>query len=144
VNFVSGVNWETVLVASIVPVIGLIGILYNDFRKKKNASIDTAQAVAVKREPTWVELEESNRSLRAEMAVQKKDADQRIADLEARFDTFETKTNVRIGALSNMLHASARQWPETHPGPYFEAEDLAALENTDVPYVWRNRIRPIG
>lgn len=84
-----------------------------------------------RREPSWNEVVTENRALRDE-----------LNDLKTRFDNFETKTNVRIGALSNMLHASAAQWPESHPGPYFESKDLGALELTDVPYVWRNRTRP--
>ena len=129
-NF-AGINWETVLVASVPAIMIFIGVVYNDLRKKRNASVDTENAVAVKREPTWVELETSNRELRKEMK-----------ELSDRFDQFERRTNTRIGALSNMLHESARQWPATHPGPYFERADLAALENTDVPYIWRNRVRP--
>lgn len=129
-NFLA-VNWETVLVSSIPAIMIFIGIVYNDVRKKRNAGLDTESAVSLKREPTWVELENSNRELRKEMQ-----------ELSDRFDKFEKKTNTRISALSNMLHESARQWPATHPGPYFDPTDLAALENTDVPYIWRNRVRP--
>lgn len=136
-EFLTHINWETVLISSIVPLVGLFGLLYNDFRKKKNASIDTAEATALKREPTWVELEESNRKLRAEMDEQRTEFEEAIKTLKERFDTFEKKTNVRIGALSNMLHSAQAQWPTDAPGPVFEGADLDALENTDVPYIWR-------
>lgn len=141
-TFLDGINWETVLIASIAPLLLFAGIIYNDVRKKKNSTIDITAAITTKREPTWVELEESNRKLRAEMEGNKKESDERYQSLEARFDHFEKSTNKRIGALSNMLHASAEQWPDTHTGPYFDQADLEALENTDVPFVWRNRIRP--
>lgn len=136
------IDWGTVLVAAIVPLIAFAGVIYNDIRKKRNARVDTESATALMREPTWVELETSNRELRAEMAKNKRENDERVRLLEERFDAFEQKTNRRIGALSNMLHSASRQWPSEHPGPYFEQEDLDALENTDVPYVWRNRVRP--
>lgn len=87
---------------------------------------------------SWTDLANENRSLRGEVDEQR----EKISDLTDRLDKFERKTNVRIGALSNMLHDTARQWPPNDPGPYFSQEDLDALENTDVPFVWRNRVRP--
>lgn len=136
-QFLTHINWETVLVTSIVPLLTLAGIIYNNARKRKNTAIETSAATALKREPTWVELEESNRKLRAEMDEQRKEFEAAISNLEERFKKFEDKTNVRIGALSYMLHESARQWPEGTPGPVFEGSYLDALENTDVPYIWR-------
>lgn len=149
----ANIDWQTVLVASVAPTLIFAGLLFNQFFRKRNTETDTSAATALKREPTWVELEESNRKLRAEMAQMEKDNDKKLAEQKAafdakydrladRFDTFENKTNVRIGALSNMLHQSASQWPPDHPGPYFDPKDLGALEHTDVPYVWRNRVRP--
>lgn len=143
-SFFANVNWETVITVAVPGLIIFLGTVYNDIRKKKNAQIDTNNAVTVKREPTWVELEESNRKLRAEMAAQKEESDGKYDELTERFNKFEQKTNVRIAALSNMLHATSVQWPLDAPGPYFDAADLAALEHTDVPYVWRNRVRPHG
>lgn len=136
------INWETVLVASIIPVFGLIGIIYKSYSDKKAAKAGNDATTANRREPSWVELDEANRKLRQEVDDNKEDAERRIKALEDRFETFVNKTNTRIGALSNMLHASAQQWPTDHPGPYFLQEDLDALENTDVPFVWRNRVRP--
>lgn len=136
-QFLNEINWETVLVASIPGLLILAGIIYQSIRKRQEANIETSAATALKREPTWVELEESNRKLRAEMDDQRKEFEAAINSLEARFKKFEEKTNVRIGALSYMLHESARQWPEDAPGPIFEGKYLDALENTDVPYIWR-------
>lgn len=87
---------------------------------------------------SWTDLANENRNLRGEVDEQR----EKISELTDRLDKFERKTNVRIGALSNMLHDTARQWPPNDPGPYFSQEDLDALENTDVPFVWRNRVRP--
>lgn len=149
------IHWQTVLVSSIAPVLVFVGVVFNDIRKKRNASIDTNSAVAVKREPTWVELEESNRKLRAEMAEMDKANDEKMAAQKAAMDAqytelrgqlteFKQKTDVRIAALSNMLHTASVQWPSDHQGPLFDPKDLGALEHTDVPYVWRNRARPSG
>lgn len=138
----ANINWETVLVTAIPAILLLAGVIFNGFRTKKNEKAAAENTITVKREPTWVELEESNRSLRKEMKEQGEGHDKKIKELEDRFDTFEKKTNVRIAALSNMLHAASRQWPAETPGPYFDSSDLEALEHTDVPYVWRNRARP--
>lgn len=136
-EFLTHINWETVLVASIPGLLILVGIIYQSIRKRQEANIETSAATALKREPTWVELEESNRKLRAEMDEQRKEFENAINSLEERFKKFEQKTNVRIGALSNMLHSAQAQWPTDAPGPVFEGSDLDALENTDVPYIWR-------
>lgn len=141
-NFWTNVNWETVLVVGIPGLLTLLGVLYNDFRKKKNAKIDSDSAVVLKREPTWVELEEANRALRTELDAQRKEFEGKMAALTDRMNRYEEKTNRRIGALSNMLHATAYQWPADHAGPFFDAEDFSALEMTDIPYTFRNRVRP--
>lgn len=150
-----GVDWQTVLVASIAPVLIAAGLVFNQIFRNRNARVDTDNATTLKREPTWVELEESNRKLRAEMqerdeandqkmAEQKEAFDAQIAELRGEFGDFKRKTNVKIAAMSNMLHTASVQWPEDAPGPYFDPADLDALEHTDVPYIWRNRARPRG
>lgn len=140
-EFLTHINWETVLVSSIPGVLILAGIIYQSIRKRQEANIETSAATALKREPTWVELEESNRKLRAEMEEQKSNFETAIEELEDRFKTrlenLERKTNVRIGALSNLLYTAADAWPTGHPAPNFEQADLDALENTDVPFIWR-------
>lgn len=141
-HILADINWETVLVASIVPIIGLIGLIYQSYQKRKETRDSNNAQTANRREPTWVELDEANRKLRQEMEENERRADERFKKLEERFDTFVKKTNTRIGALSNMLHTAQTSWPEGVPGPYFSREDLDALENTDVPFVWRNRVRP--
>lgn len=141
-QILADINWETVLVASILPVLSLIGIIYQSHQKRKEARDGNDSTRAAKREPTWNEVVDENRKLRTDLDSQKKDYDAKIESIEKRFDAFETKTNTRIGALSNMLHSASSQWPADTPGPYFSQEDLDALENTDVPFVWRNRVRP--
>lgn len=141
-QMVADINWETVLVASIVPIIGLIGLIYQSYQKRKEARDGADSTRAAKREPTWNEVVDENRKLRTDLDNQKKEYDARIEAIEKRFEAFEKKTNTRIGALSNMLHSASSQWPADQPGPYFSQEDLDALENTDVPFVWRNRVRP--
>jgi hypothetical protein len=83
-----------------------------------------------RREGSWQEVVTENRSLRSD-----------LEELRERFEKFEQKTNVRVGALSNMLHQAADTWPQDSPGPYFDRRDLDALEITDIPYVWRGRYR---
>lgn len=142
VEMLTEVNWETVIVAAIVPLITLLGVIYKTMQDRKAAREGADLNLVSKREPSWVELAEENRKLREEMEGNKADADERFRKLEERFESFVTKTNTRIGALSNMLHAASSQWPSDTAGPYFSQADLDALENTDVPYVWRNRVRP--
>lgn len=150
-----GINWETVLVASIIPIFGLIGIIYQGIQKRREAREGNDATKAARREPTWKEVVDENRQLREDLneqgekhnrAIEELKESQRneLADLNRRFDDFERKTNTRIGALSNMLHSASTQWPADHPGPFFDREYLDALENTDVPFVWRNRIRPVS
>ena len=133
--------WETLLVSSVPALLVLAGVIYNDWRKKKNSQIDTQAAIQNKREPTWVELEESNRKLRAEMADQKTEAESRIAGLEARFNEFEARTEKREKAMFRVLNDASIQWPESHPGPLFDSEDLETLADT-IPSRWRRRFRP--
>lgn len=134
--------WQTFLVSSIAPAAVVLAALVQHFRKRKNTQIETEGAVTLKREPTWVELEEANRNLRTEMDAQRRDFEGQIKGLTERMNDYEAKTNRRIGALSNMLHATAYQWPADHAGPFFDAEDFAALEMTDIPYTFRGRVRP--
>lgn len=149
----ANINWETVLVTAIPAILLLAGVIFNGFRTKKNEKAAAENTITVKREPTWVELEESNRSLRKEMqerdeandrkmTEQKEAFDAQISELRGELGDFKRKTNVKIAAMSNMLHTASVQWPADHPGPYFDSSDLEALEHTDVPYVWRNRARP--
>lgn len=137
-------NWESILIAAIGPVLVIVGLIYQEYRKRKLAQDANAADSIARKEPTWVELEEANRDLRTEMDDLRDRSEKRIKALEERFAAFERKTNTRIGALSNMLHSASSQWPADSPGPYFDLADLEALENTDVPYVWRNRVRPSG
>lgn len=119
---------------SLIPWIPAIVAIIAAFVALTNRNRDSAD----RRTGSWTELANENRNLRGEVDEQR----EKISELTDRLDKFERKTNVRIGALSNMLHDTARQWPPDQAGPYFSQEDLDALENTDVPFVWRNRVRP--
>lgn len=135
-------NWETILVSSIPSLGILVGLIYQEYRKRKNAKDDAQQTASAKKEPTWNEVVNENRQLRADLTAQGAAYDEKIESLEKRFANFERKTNRRIGALSNIIHATASQWPSDHEGPYFPKEELEALEDTDLPYIWRNRVGP--
>lgn len=135
-------NWESLLLGAIPGLIALIGLIYQEYRKRKNARDDAEQTASAKKEPTWNEVVNENRQLRTDLTEQKREHDEKIESLEKRFSNFERKTNRRIGALSNIIHATASQWPANVPGPVFPKEDLEALEDTDIPYVWRNRVGP--
>lgn len=119
---------------SLIPWIPALVAIIAAFVALTNRNRDSAD----RKSGSWTELANENRNLRGEIDEQR----DKISELTDRLDKFERKTNVRIGALSNMLHDTARQWPPNDPGPYFSQEDLDALENTDVPFVWRNRVRP--
>lgn len=138
----AGWDWEQMVIVAIPGVLALVGFVYNEYRKRKNARDDAQATASAKKEPTWNEVVTENRQLRADLTSQKKDHDDKIESLETRFNNFERKTNRRIGALSNIIHATASQWPADRPGPFFPKEDLEALEDTDIPYVWRNRVGP--
>lgn len=148
-----GINWEAVLIPAIPGLLALIGVIYGIVYTRRNNRDNNDATKQARREPTWNEVVNENRSLRKDLDAQKDnhtkqiedlkaDHDAKFKELEKRFETFVNKTNTRIGALSNMLHTASVAWPADQPGPYFDREDLDALENTDVPYVWRNRIRP--
>ncbi len=135
-------NWEQMLIVAIPGLIALAGVVYGEYRKRKNARDDAEQTASAKKEPTWNEVVSENRQLRKDLTEQKREHDEWRDSMEERFGTFERKTNRRIGALSNIIHATASQWPADATGPYFPKEDLEALEDTDIPYVWRNRVGP--
>lgn len=97
------VSWETVLIASIPAFLTLIGVIYNDFRKKKNLRNETDASKEVRREPTWNELVTENRNLRAEMTgVQEKADEARDIAQEIRddLDAFRKEANATIRALT--------------------------------------------
>lgn len=85
-----------------------------------------------KREPSWVELSNENRSLRSD-----------LTELQKRFNSFESRVDVRDSAFATILREAADQWPSDHEGPYFSAEPLAVIADT-APPVWRNRIRNVA
>ena len=137
-NWLASINWESVLVASVVPVIGLVALFYQEYRKRKNAREQAENDAAAKREPTWNELVTENRNLRDE-----------VSELNSKFDSFreefllyKTSTTRKIDALVEVVRETATQWPSDREPPVFEADTLAALENTDLPVLYRGRVRP--
>ena len=92
-----------------------------------------------KREPAWKELSDENRSLRGELNA----LSEKLETLSQEFNTHKNSTGRKIDALISITRDAANQWPETHEGPYFSPDDMAALEDTEVPVRWRGRIRPL-
>lgn len=92
-----------------------------------------------KREPAWKELSDENRSLREEVKTLSAGLDA----LRNEFNNHKNSTGRKIDALISITRDAANQWPETHEGPYFSPDDMAALEDTEVPVRWRGRVRPL-
>lgn len=92
-----------------------------------------------KREPAWNELASENRSLRTELT----ELSSKFDRFQAEFRAYRTKTDRKIDAFVNITRDASNQWPETHEGPYFDPDDLAVLEEDEVPVRWKNRIRPL-
>lgn len=145
------VNWGTVVVSAIGPILLFVGVIYNDIRKRKNAKIDTSEAIALKKEPTWVELETANRALRAEMNKQQEENDKRFNEQKAEnerqfkaireeFASFRSRAERRDAAFATILNEAATQWPDTHEGPVFSADALGEVADT-LPPLWRHRFR---
>jgi hypothetical protein len=61
----------------------------------------------------------------------------RITSLET---TVETMRNEKR-AMANVLRDASEQWPVDVPGPVFDPDDIAALDDT-MPSDWRRSSRP--
>lgn len=85
-----------------------------------------------KREPSWVELSNENRSLRSD-----------LTELQKRFNNFESRVDLRDAAFAVIFQEASSQWPADHEGPYFSPEPLAVIADT-LPPVWRNRVRNVA
>lgn len=130
-------NWEAILIAAVPGFLALVGVLYNEYRKRKVAREESDTNLQVRREPTWNEVVAENRQLRSD-----------LSKLETVFDTFRGEVrefkktiDARDQAFANVLGDAANQWPATHEGPVFAQEDLGVLGDT-IPPVWRRRVRP--
>ena len=93
-----------------------------------------------KREPAWNELSADNAKLRGELD----EVREKVLELSNSFESHKRTTNRKMDAFISITRDAANQWPETHEGPLFDPEDLAALEDTEVPARWRGRVRAYG
>lgn len=128
-------NWEQILIAAIGPVLVVIGLVYQEYRKRKNAEEANDQTVQARREPTWNELVTENRNQRDELSKQGDD----IRALREDFTNFERKMDRKITAFENILRDVASQWPEHVDPPVFNSEDLSELLDANIP--WKGRVR---
>lgn len=135
-------NWETILIASIPGVLALLGYLYNEYRKRKNAREEADLTLQARREPTWNELVTENRNLRADVNRQD-DEIQAIRDSfdqhKDDFNTYKRTTNRKFRAFENILRDAFLQWPSGFDHPLFNSDDLSELRDADIP--WKDRIR---
>lgn len=117
----------TAWIPAIVAIIALAGTVLVRFLPDRS-----------KREPAWNELSEENRKLRGEVDTLRSGLEQLRNDLTQH----KNSTGRKIDAFISITRDAANQWPETHEGPFFNPDDLAALEDTEVPARWRGRVRP--
>lgn len=127
-------NIQEILIAAIPGLLALLGFIYNEYRKRKNAREEADQTLQARREPTWNELVTENRNLRTD-----------VGEMEARFDkkmdALERKMDRKITAFENVFRDIFNQWPADHEPPVFNSEDLTELLDNNIP--WKNRIRAI-
>lgn len=127
-------NIQEIIVASIPGVLALIGFLYNEYRKRKNARIDADLTNQARKEPTWNELVTENRNLRTDLGA--------VEDrFNTKMDALERKMDRKITAFENVFRDIFNQWPADHEPPVFNSEDLTELLDNNIP--WKNRIRAI-
>lgn len=135
-------NIQEILIAAIPGLLALIGFIYNEYRKRKNARDEADQTLQARREPTWNELVTENRNLRAD--VNRQDGElQEIRDSfdqhKDDFNTYKRTTNRKFRAFENMLRDVFLQWPLGFEHPLFNSDDLSELRDADIP--WKDRIR---
>lgn len=131
------VNWESIVVAAIGPVMVIIGLIYQEHRKRKNARDASDATLQAQREPTWNELVTENRNQRVELTTQG-DA---IEQLRRDMTNLERKMDRKISAFENILRDVANQWPAHMDPPVFNSDDLTELLDNNIP--WKNRARPL-
>lgn len=123
-------NWEGILIAAIPGLLALVGFIYNEYRKRKNAREEADITLQHRREPTWNELVTENRNQRAD-----------INALRTDFNALEGKMDRKITAFENIVREIFNQWPADYDPPMFNAEDITELRDTNIP--WKNRVRVI-
>lgn len=128
-------NFQDILIASIPGLLALIGFIYNEYRKRKNAREEADLTNQARKEPTWNELVTENRNLRTEVDEQRTDIDKIKDDLAQ----YKKTTNRKFRAFENMLRDIFLQWPSHIEYPLFNSDDLSELRDADIP--WKDRIR---
>lgn len=130
-------NVQEILIAAIPGLLALLGFVYNEYRKRKNAREEADLTLQARREPTWNELVTENRNLRSDVAEQGEAIDSIRKDL----DLYKKSTNKKFNAFENMLRDIFHQWPQDHEYPVFNSGDLSELRDADIP--WRDRVRAV-
>lgn len=121
-------NWEGILIASIPGLLAMIGFIYNEYRKRKNAKEEANVTLQHRREPTWNELVTENRNLRLD-----------VTELRRDFNALEGKMDRKVSAFESIVREIWTQWPADYEAPVFNSEDLLELADTSFP--WKHRVR---
>lgn len=128
-------NIQEILIAAIPGLLALLGFIYNEYRKRKNAREEADLTVQARREPTWNELVTENRNLRTDLNG--------IEDrVNLKVEALEKKMDKKITAFENVFRDVQNQWPQHIDPPVFNSEDLTELLDNNIP--WKNRVRPLG
>lgn len=128
-------NIQEILIAAIPGLLALLGFIYNEYRKRKNAREEADLTLQARREPTWNELVTENRNLRTDLNG--------IEDrVNLKVEALEKKMDKKITAFENVFRDVASQWPTHIDPPVFNSEDLSELLDNNIP--WKNRVRPLG
>lgn len=130
-------NMQEILIAAIPGLLALLGFIYNEYRKRKNAKEEADQTLQARREPTWNELVTENRNLRTEVNRQGDE----IETIKTDLSSYKRSTNRKFNAFENMLRDAFRQWPVGFEHPVFNSDDLSELRDADIP--WRDRVRAV-
>lgn len=135
-------NWWEIVLVAIPGVLALAGVIYGEYRKRKNAREEADRNLQARREPTWNELVTENRNLRADVNRQ----DEEIQGIRDEFDRYrddfnlyKKTTNRKFRAFENILRDVFSQWPLGVEHPLFNSDDLSELRDADIP--WKDRIR---
>lgn len=133
--------WELVLIGT-PGLLALVGVIYGEYRKRKNAKEEADRNLQARREPTWNELVTENRNLRADVNRQDEEIEairESFAQHKDDFNTYKRTTNRKFRAFENMLRDVFSQWPLGFEHPLFNSDDLSELRDADIP--WKDRIR---
>lgn len=133
--------WELFLVAT-PGLLALVGFVYGEYRKKRNAREEADRNIQARREPTWNELVTENRNLRSDVNRQDDEIDQMRREFDVyrdEFNLYKTTTNRKFTAFENVLRDIFHQWPKDVEYPVFNSDDLSELRDANIP--WRDRVR---